>query len=122
MPTPSRDVPTLSLSFFFQAEDGIRARDVTGVQTCALPILDAGGNGGAHSRGACSISCRKFLPPLRASRRRLGSAGRFGFVFSRPNHGFANRLPIRSEERRVGKEWRATRGGTVEKNKYVTAR
>src|SRR5574343_2097687 len=26
------------LFFFFQAEDGIRARDVTGVQTCALPI------------------------------------------------------------------------------------
>src|SRR5574343_1243911 len=26
------------LSFFFQAEDGIRVRDVTGVQTCALPI------------------------------------------------------------------------------------
>ena len=25
-------------SFFFQAEDGIRDRDVTGVQTCALPI------------------------------------------------------------------------------------
>src|SRR5437867_8086553 len=24
--------------FFFQAEDGIRARTVTGVQTCALPI------------------------------------------------------------------------------------
>src|SRR5207249_8485291 len=24
--------------FFFQAEDGIRARNVTGVQTCALPI------------------------------------------------------------------------------------
>src|SRR5437667_8971652 len=32
---------TLSVSlffFFFQAEDGIRDRDVTGVQTCALPI------------------------------------------------------------------------------------
>src|SRR6266540_6156516 len=28
--------------FFFQAEDGIRDRDVTGVQTCALPILAAG--------------------------------------------------------------------------------
>src|SRR6266540_5581363 len=28
----------LSLFFFFQAEDGIRDRDVTGVQTCALPI------------------------------------------------------------------------------------
>src|SRR5699024_4270848 len=27
------------LSFFFQAEDGIRDRNVTGVQTCALPIL-----------------------------------------------------------------------------------
>src|SRR5437867_9657939 len=26
--------------FFFQAEDGIRARTVTGVQTCALPISD----------------------------------------------------------------------------------
>src|SRR5437667_9696612 len=27
--------------FFFQAEDGIRDRDVTGVQTCALPICYA---------------------------------------------------------------------------------
>src|SRR5690606_21471821 len=27
--------------FFFQAEDGIRDFHVTGVQTCALPILDA---------------------------------------------------------------------------------
>src|SRR5437868_6601901 len=27
-----------SLLFFFQAEDGIRDRNVTGVQTCALPI------------------------------------------------------------------------------------
>ena len=26
------------LIFFFQAEDGIRDYDVTGVQTCALPI------------------------------------------------------------------------------------
>src|SRR5690606_40857969 len=26
--------------FFFQAEDGIRDFHVTGVQTCALPILD----------------------------------------------------------------------------------
>src|SRR5207249_8500889 len=35
---------------FFQAEDGIRARNVTGVQTCALPILGrthAGGGVGA---------------------------------------------------------------------------
>src|SRR5699024_10160824 len=29
---------TLLIFFFFQAEDGIRDRNVTGVQTCALPI------------------------------------------------------------------------------------
>src|SRR3989442_10977743 len=28
----------LGFFFFFQAEDGIRDADVTGVQTCALPI------------------------------------------------------------------------------------
>src|SRR5437764_827006 len=28
----------IRMSFFFQAEDGIRATSVTGVQTCALPI------------------------------------------------------------------------------------
>src|SRR3989442_1237306 len=28
----------LLVAFFFQAEDGIRDADVTGVQTCALPI------------------------------------------------------------------------------------
>src|SRR5690554_7247953 len=28
----------LHIFFFFQAEDGIRDADVTGVQTCALPI------------------------------------------------------------------------------------
>src|SRR5207249_7462828 len=31
--------------FFFQAEDGIRDRNVTGVQTCALPISLAGDAG-----------------------------------------------------------------------------
>src|SRR5699024_12156790 len=30
------------LFFFFQDEDGIRDRNVTGVQTCALPIFAAG--------------------------------------------------------------------------------
>ena len=30
--------------FFFQAEDGIRDHCVTGVQTCALPILGMGGS------------------------------------------------------------------------------
>src|SRR5690606_24599584 len=33
-----------SVSFFFQAEDGIRDFHVTGVQTCALPISEALGS------------------------------------------------------------------------------
>src|SRR5690606_39464098 len=47
------------VSFFFQAEDGIRDFHVTGVQTCALPIsgsvdgggleLDFGGDGGPRT-------------------------------------------------------------------------
>src|SRR6266540_5311933 len=36
--------------FFFQAEDGIRDRDVTGVQTCALPISALTGPGSAAKR------------------------------------------------------------------------
>src|SRR6266404_7718572 len=31
--------------FFFQAEDGIRDKLVTGVQTCALPIFGGGAGG-----------------------------------------------------------------------------
>src|SRR6266498_5015333 len=38
--------------FFFQAEDGIRDADVTGVQTCALPIWpEARGQQGLHHGG-----------------------------------------------------------------------
>src|SRR5437763_16809150 len=33
------------VGFFFQAEDGIRDTSVTGVQTCALPILSQPRNG-----------------------------------------------------------------------------
>src|SRR5699024_11283736 len=33
-----RDVTMFMYHFCFQAEDGIRDRNVTGVQTCALPI------------------------------------------------------------------------------------
>src|SRR5207249_8967439 len=35
-------VASFFFRFFFQAEDGIRDRNVTGVQTCALPILCPG--------------------------------------------------------------------------------
>src|SRR6267378_1047290 len=37
--------------FFFQAEDGIRYLYVTGVQTCALPILDERKRAPQHDGG-----------------------------------------------------------------------
>src|SRR3712207_4828059 len=37
--------------FFFQAEDGIRDIGVTGVQTCALPILTSGNHDSAVRLG-----------------------------------------------------------------------
>src|SRR5256886_6833316 len=42
----------LIMFFFFQAEDGIRDLTVTGVQTCALPISDPGGERGRLWRAA----------------------------------------------------------------------
>src|SRR6266513_5106607 len=45
--------------FFFQAEDGIRDRNVTGVQTCALPISEATGPGAVRWR---MRSWRRKLP------------------------------------------------------------
>src|SRR6266498_4886049 len=41
-------IVVVRVCFFFQAEDGIRDADVTGVQTCALPILPAIGAGEAQ--------------------------------------------------------------------------
>src|SRR5437868_2357548 len=35
---PPSELTGRDVQFFFQAEDGIRGRNVTGVQTCALPI------------------------------------------------------------------------------------
>src|SRR5699024_11489680 len=40
----------LLMYFFFQAEDGIRDRNVTGVQTCALPISNYGRRKNSNSR------------------------------------------------------------------------
>src|SRR5437667_8913122 len=59
--------------FFFQAEDGIRDRDVTGVQTCALPI-SAGCRffAPAHLLASVESICRSeaapFRPPWRGYR------------------------------------------------------
>src|SRR5438034_6187542 len=42
----------LSITFFFQAEDGIRYHCVTGVQTCALPISAVEVQGDARIGGS----------------------------------------------------------------------
>src|SRR6185437_16366187 len=44
--------------FFFQAEDGIRDKLVTGVQTCALPILPAATSASALRDSSCSAWLR----------------------------------------------------------------
>src|SRR5699024_11601273 len=54
------------LVFFFQAEDGIRDRNVTGVQTCALPILLAPSLGPLSVHGIKNLLQqlpRALLPP-----------------------------------------------------------
>src|SRR5699024_11700908 len=69
--------------FFFQAEDGIRDRNVTGVQTCALPISELH-NTSETRADSNSLILNYLLYPLVQSESAL-----------------------RSEERRVGKEWRS---------------
>src|SRR2546425_10796901 len=52
-----------SFFFFFQAEDGIRDKLVTGVQTCALPICFILA-GMAVLVAACSLDYRATVPPV----------------------------------------------------------
>src|SRR2546429_6405120 len=88
--------------FFFQAEDGIRDVAVTGVQTCALPILptphqDPGPPGPAANTGTGQD--QSPTPALVMHRlSQTGPAGVFQVDF------FA---ASRSEEGRVGKECRS---------------
>src|SRR5256885_7751492 len=63
--------------FFFQAEDGIRDYKVTGVQTCALPILVVG----IQDLGGAGLSCATS---------ELASAGDGGM------HVFLERVPLRA--------------------------
>ena len=56
--------------FFFQAEDGIRDRDVTGVQTCALPIYEA--------FSAQLLACLKAMDSSRFAAEKLGLAKAMG--------------------------------------------
>src|SRR6266852_3751486 len=53
--------------FFFQAEDGIRAATVTGVQTCALPIFHPGEHTSVidpTGNGKTYLATRGLLPAL----------------------------------------------------------
>src|SRR5256885_12068031 len=88
--------------FFFQAEDGIRDYKVTGVQTCALPILHADDFLEERLGDVVTVEDRALAALLvvhddlesEASATRPLGIGRRGAV-------------ARSEERRVGKECRS---------------
>src|SRR5207248_7660604 len=86
--------------FFFQAEDGIRDRTVTGVQTCALPISPEP----IEDRPDYSIK----TPPLRDWKFDLTIKTKDPFSI-RGNLANGNAIVDRSEERRVGKECRSLR-------------
>src|SRR6266566_1959911 len=60
----------LDFFFFFQAEDGIRDYKVTGVQTCALPILRQGAGGRRRTFDGLvdQFLPNKFEPPAFALR------------------------------------------------------
>src|SRR5690606_40680012 len=95
--------------FFFQAEDGIRCFHVTGVQTCALPILIyLAGTLDLLYPGSAGPRAYTLLPharlPRRLAPRRWWHPGR---PLTLPTRGsIAEHLTERSEERRVGREGR----------------
>src|SRR5438105_7422439 len=90
--------------FFFQAEDGIRDPLVTGVQTCALPILEFLFSP-LPRHDSQPAGDRVPHPPTTPSARQ--AADRLGWPAESPQ---PNGVGLRSEERRVGKEGR-TGGG-----------
>src|SRR3989442_10105426 len=85
--------------FFFQAEDGIRDADVTGVQTCALPIFAASVAAGAGAQqrreGPCAADVKKFCGDVKPGQGAIAKCMK------------AHEAELRSEERRVGKECRS---------------
>src|SRR5207245_4099807 len=101
--------------FFFQAEDGIRDATVTGVQTCALPIF-------LYQRSAHHGGRPESLGfPFRAAAvdqtvDKADAAQGAGHRLRR----FPDGAAARSEERRVGKEWRCVGGREYEERKNGT--
>src|SRR5205823_9723860 len=108
--------------YFFQAEDGIRDKLVTGVQTCALPISDSSAAGGDGFLGVLlSLSAlERLLAPV--SLQKSDASDERG-----KQRGDADHHPggagwtERSEERRVGKEGRAGCEGQREKRRVEAA-
>src|SRR5258706_10285361 len=96
-------IASLEVFFFFQAEDGIRDWSVTGVQTCALPILSQPAQskyvGEGFTPSLLHSPSTGAIARLRRARTSRRSAGRTCAPTARPRP--------RSEERRVGKECRS---------------
>src|SRR5205823_10800112 len=96
---------------FFQAEDGIRDKLVTGVQTCALPIFEALVT---FVRSLPFSVWTAFVSRLSAAASqleigRLGNSdgdGAFGDI-RRRDQAIVSPVKTRSEERRVGKGGRS---------------
>src|SRR5438094_1546846 len=87
--------------FFFQAEDGIRDRTVTGVQTCALPIFDPD-----HQQRLGLLVVDVHLERVGTGRvLRLDPDSTISI--SAAHNGYLTAYVTRSEERRVGKECRS---------------
>src|SRR5207302_5501331 len=92
-----------SLCFFFQAEDGIRDFHVTGVQTCALPISASA----KHLGSKLSAACSGFQQLLQQYGNGYIAVTRRRYSRSIPARQQKVCHTARSEERRVGKEWRS---------------
>src|SRR5207249_5692721 len=92
--------------FFFQAEDGIRDRNVTGVQTCALPIFP---NDNGQLRPGLFVEGKVVLEevpvPVAVKASALQTVDEKPVVFIEVAKSFEVREvePGRSEERREGK-------------------
>src|SRR5207247_8320468 len=111
-----------SFYFFFQAEDGIRAPLVTGVQTCALPILSTSPGVRNLSRAGMTVAPGGTVVVLA----RPTLVTRFPSTMTVAASPGGRPVPsisvARSEERRVGKEgrsWVETEQRTSSKNKKI---